>query len=73
MYSNRCKYCNAKLASRNNNKSKPVFSQLCGDCYKNPSHEDRCIYTKKDGSRCKLRKNYSSSKYCGIHKRMVGE
>ncbi len=71
MFTNRCKECNAKLSSRNGNRKKAVFSQLCGKCYKHPSHEDRCIYTKRDGSRCKLRKNYSCDKYCGIHKRIA--
>ena len=67
---NRCIKCNAKLGSRNGNRNKRNFTKLCVNCYKNPSHQNRCTYTKKDGSRCKLRKSHKSDKYCGIHIKM---
>jgi len=68
---NRCTRCNSKLSSRNKNKRKGNFTQLCAKCWVNPSNEERCIYTKKDGNRCKMRKSNKSDKYCGMHARKI--
>ena len=68
---NRCLRCNAKLGSRNKNKGKKTFHQLCSECFKRPSDEERCTMVKPNGEQCKFRRSKKSDKYCGIHLNLV--
>jgi len=64
---NRCLKCNTKLSSRNKNKGTKAFHQLCSECFKNPSDEDRCTMIKSNGERCKFRRSKKSDTLCGVH------
>tara|TARA_R110002051_G_scaffold97866_2_gene167992 strand:+ start:1535 stop:1969 length:435 start_codon:yes stop_codon:yes gene_type:complete len=49
-------------------------TELCVECYRNPSDEARCISSVTSGARCKRRKSSDSEKgYCGIHMRKHAE
>lgn len=49
-------------------------TQVCVECYRNPSDEMRCISTVSSGARCKRRKHKDSSLgYCGIHMKKHSE
>jgi len=49
-------------------------TELCVECYRNPSDEARCIGTVSNGNRCKRRKHTDSEKgYCGIHMKKYAE
>ncbi len=49
-------------------------TQVCVECYRNPSDEMRCISTVSSGERCKRRKHVDSSLgYCGIHMKKHSE
>ena len=49
-------------------------TELCVECYRNPSDEARCIGLIANGSRCKRRKSAVSEKgYCGIHMKKYSE
>ena len=49
-------------------------TELCVECYRNPSDEARCISAVTSGARCKRRKSSDSEKgYCGIHMRKHSE
>jgi len=49
-------------------------TQVCVECYRNPSDEMRCISKVSNGDRCKRRKHTDSSlRYCGIHMKKHAE
>jgi protein-arginine kinase activator protein McsA len=49
-------------------------TQVCVECYRNPSDEMRCISTVSSGDRCKRRKHTDSILgYCGIHMKKHSE
>jgi len=65
----RCSQCSKGLK-----KKSKYGTELCVECYRNPSDEDRCISSVSNGNRCKRRKSVDSEKgYCGIHMRKHAE
>ena len=65
----RCSECGKGLK-----KKSKYGTELCVECYRNPSDEARCISTVSSGARCKRRKSTDSEKgYCGIHMRKHAE
>jgi len=49
-------------------------TQVCVECYRNPSDAMRCISNVSSGERCKRRKHEKSSMgYCGIHMKKHSE
>ena len=65
----RCSECGKGLK-----KKSKYGTELCVDCYRNPSDEARCISAVSNGARCKRRKSLDSEKgYCGIHMRKHSE
>lgn len=49
-------------------------TQVCVECYRNPSDKMRCISTVSSGERCKRRKHTDSTLgYCGIHMKKHSE
>ena len=65
----RCSECGKGLK-----KKSKYGTELCVDCYRNPSDEARCISTVASGKRCKRRKTSDSEiGYCGIHMRKHSE
>jgi len=65
----RCSECGKGLK-----KKSKYGTELCVDCYRNPSDEARCISPVSSGARCKRRKSSDSEKgYCGIHMRKHAE
>tara|TARA_B100000686_G_C15825660_1_gene495583 strand:- start:121 stop:465 length:345 start_codon:yes stop_codon:yes gene_type:complete len=49
-------------------------TELCVDCYRNPSADARCIAKVASGKQCKRRKSVDSEKgYCGIHMKKYAE
>jgi len=65
----RCSECGKGLK-----KKSKYGTELCVDCYRNPSDEARCVSAISNGDRCKRRKSSDSEKgYCGIHMRKHAE
>ena len=65
----KCSQCGKGLK-----KKSKYGTELCVECYRNPSDKDRCISAVSNGNRCKRRKSDDSEKgYCGIHMRKHSE
>ena len=57
-----------KYLKKIGNNARKAFEDL-----KEVKHENRCMYIKKDGNRCKFRKSHKSEEYCGMHWRIAYE
>ena len=65
----KCVECNKGMR-----KKSKYGTQVCVECYRNPSDVMRCVSNVSSGARCKRRKhNESSLGYCGIHMKKHSE